>query len=85
MTTLDASALNSMVVKMLQHVWGSNHTYLDHRDPSSNLCLLCHGMELWFGLATKLVAEYARREREDSAGQLVMCSSHDNHVIFFKT
>lgn len=80
-TTLDASALYDILVKMLRHVWGSNHTVLDHRDSSSNLCLLCHGMELWFGLATKLVAEYTRREKEDSAGE-IMWQSHDNRVIY---
>jgi len=64
-----SNELHAAMAKMLQHVWGSNHSYSDHRE-STNLCLLCRGMELWFGLACKLVEEYARREREDSTGRL---------------
>ena len=70
MSILESSSLHAMLVKMLRHVWGSNHTFQDHREPV-NICLLCRATELWFGLASKLISEYARREREDSAGRCV--------------
>ena len=75
MSVLESSSLHSMLVKMLRHVWGSNHTFQDHREPV-NICLLCRGTQLWFGLASKLICEYARREREDSMGKGPLYSAH---------
>ena len=49
---------------MLKRSWGSLHTYPDHRD-TSNMCLLCRAMALWFSLVRKLIEEYTKREMEN--------------------
>ena len=48
---------------MLKRTWGSLHTYPDHRD-TSNICLLCRAMALWFSLVRKLIEENTKRKME---------------------
>lgn len=43
---------------MLTKNWGTTHTY-DHRD-TSNMCLLCRAIALWFSLASKLIERYSK-------------------------
>ena len=61
---MDYTALLKTVVHMLKRSWGSLHTYPDHRD-TSNMCLLCRAMALWFSLVRKLIEEYTKREMEN--------------------
>lgn len=64
--TLSYTVFQKTLVHMLTRSWGSLHTYQDHQD-TSNMCLLCQAMALWFSLVNKLIKEYARRE-ESSGG-----------------
>ena len=58
-STLEYCVLQKILLRMLMRKWGSTHTYQDHKD-TTNMCVLCRAMALWFSLVRKLVEGYAK-------------------------
>ena len=72
--TLEYGVLKKIIFRMLTRNWGTTHTY-DHRD-TSNMCLLCRAVALWFNLVSKLIEKYTEigQGLEDAGGDVDIVS-----------
>uniref|UniRef100_A0A1X7UW71 Uncharacterized protein n=1 Tax=Amphimedon queenslandica TaxID=400682 RepID=A0A1X7UW71_AMPQE len=63
-SSLSYEVLQKYLVFMLETDWKTDHSLHDHHTTTTNTCIFCQAISLWFSLSLRIIKDYINEEEE---------------------